>query len=99
MMEIALESGAEDVKVDGDVATLIADPEEFVSVKTALEANELTFLSAELAYVPQNTVAITEKEDAKKVLRLIDELEDNDDVQSVHSNFEIPDEWIEELSA
>ena len=95
----ALEAGADDVEVDGDLATFYAAPTDFMPVKEALEARVFEFLSAELGYVPQNTIQVPDKEDAKKILRLIErDLEENDDVQNVYANFEIPDEWIEELS-
>ena len=98
MLELALECGAEDVEMDGDVATIYAGATEFLEVKDALEAHGLTFLSAETGYVPQNSVAIESKDDAEKVLKLISLLEDNEDVQSVYANYDIRDEWIEELA-
>lgn len=99
LTEDALEAGADDVEVDGDFATFYASPTDFVPVKESLEGKGFEFLSAELAYVPQNTVEVADKDDAKKILRLIDDLEDNDDVQNVYANFDIPDEWIEELGS
>jgi YebC/PmpR family DNA-binding regulatory protein len=99
VMEAALEAGAHDVEVEGDVATVLADASEYLAVKQALEAAGLALLSAETGYMPQNTVPVESKDDARRVLKLIDTLEDNDDVQSVYSNYEIPDEWIEELSS
>ena len=94
-MELALESGAEDVEIDGDVATFYADPTQFIAVQSALDAKGCEFLQAELGYVPQNSVEVTDEAEAKKVLRLIESLEDNDDVQNVYANFDIPDEWME----
>ncbi len=99
LMEIGLEAGAEDVEVDGDFVTFMAAPQDFIAVKAALEAAGITFVEADTGHVPQNRVAVESKEDAKKVLRLVDTLEDNDDVQNVYSNFDIPDEWIEELTS
>ena len=92
------EAGAEDVEYDGDLATIYAAPTEFLAVKAALEEAGLTFLSAETGYVPQNEVEVASKDDAKKILALIDALEDNDDVQSVYSNHSISDEWMDELA-
>jgi len=99
VMEVALEAGAEDVSVEDGVAMVLAPPQDFLSVKAPLEAGGLTLLSAETGYIPQNTVEITSKDDARKILKLIDALEDNDDVQSVYSNHDMPGEWLEELSS
>jgi YebC/PmpR family DNA-binding regulatory protein len=97
LMELALEIGAEDVQMEGEYSTIFADPTEFMSVKDALDAAEIKVASADLGYVPQNTVPVEDKESAKKLLRLIDNLEDNDDVQDVYCNYDMPDEWLEEL--
>jgi YebC/PmpR family DNA-binding regulatory protein len=99
MTEIALEVGADDVEVEGEAAVLYADAKEFIAVKEALEGQGVEFLSAELAYVPQNRIAVESKDDAGKVLRLIAGLDDLDDVQNVYANYDIPDDWIEELSS
>jgi YebC/PmpR family DNA-binding regulatory protein len=98
MLELALEVGADDVEAEGDVATIYASPTEFLSVKEGLEAAGVVFLSAETGYVPQNTLALPDKETAGRVMKLIDALEDYDDVQSVYANYEMPDEWLDELS-
>ncbi|MCP3917748.1 MAG: YebC/PmpR family DNA-binding transcriptional regulator [bacterium] len=95
VMEIALEAGADDVLVEGDVATIFAEATDFLTVKGALEGKGLELLQAETGYVPQNTVKVESEADAKKILKLIENLEDNEDVQSVYANFDIPDEWIE----
>jgi YebC/PmpR family DNA-binding regulatory protein len=97
MMETALEVGADDVEVDEDIATIYAPPTDFLAVKAALEERALEFLSAETGYVPQMRVELADKEDARKVLALIDLLDDNEDVQNVYSNYDIRDEWLEEL--
>jgi YebC/PmpR family DNA-binding regulatory protein len=99
VMEAALEAGADDVRFEPGAAMVLAPPTDFLMVKETLEAAGLSMLSAETGYVPQTTVAVQEKDDAKKLLKLIDTLEDNEDVQSVYSNYDIPDEWIEELSS
>ena len=99
VMDVALEAGAEDVSVDDGVATVLAPPQDFLTVKAPLEAGGLVLLSAEMGYIPQSTVEITSKDDARKILKLIDALEDNDDVQSVYSNHDMPGEWIGELSS
>ena len=94
LTEMALEVGADDVEVSPDSAIFYAGPEDYIAVKGGLEQREVKFLSAEVGYIPQNTVAITTEADAKKVLRLVDLIEDNDDVQNVFGNYEIPDEWL-----
>ncbi len=99
IMEDALEAGADDVIYEDDVATIYAAPADFLEVKSALEERGLSFLSAETGYVPQNSVAIESKDDAAKLLKLLGVLEDNEDVQNVYSNYDIPDEWMDELQA
>jgi YebC/PmpR family DNA-binding regulatory protein len=98
MLEATLEAGAEDAEVDGDLATVYAAPTDFLAVKAALEGAGFSFLSAETGYVPQNRVPVSTKEDAKKILALIEALEDNDDVQSVYANYDIPAAWLDELA-
>ena len=97
LMELALEAGAEDVDVGETHSTVFAGATEFESVKRALDAAGVAIESAETGYVPQNTVAIADKDQAKKILALLDALEDNDDVQNVYANYDMPDEWFEEL--
>jgi YebC/PmpR family DNA-binding regulatory protein len=96
-MELGLECGAEDVLVEKDVVTIVAPANEFLPVKTALESKSVKLLSAEMGYMPQNTVPVADKDVARKILKLLDALDDNEDVQSVYANYEIPDEWIAEL--
>ena len=99
LMEIALEVGADDVEVEEEVATVFAAPADFLEVKDALEEKGLTFLSAETGYVPQNYIKVEDKDVAGKILRLVGFLEENEDVQNVYANYDIADEWIEELSS
>jgi YebC/PmpR family DNA-binding regulatory protein len=98
-MELALEAGADDVRVEGDVVTITGAPTEFIALKTALEQKQIKMLSAELGYMPQATLPVADKEDARKLLKLVELLEDNDDVQSVYANYDIPEAWIEELAS
>jgi YebC/PmpR family DNA-binding regulatory protein len=93
VMTTALEAGAEDVSDEGEVWQVLTDPSQFIAVRDALEAADLKLESAEVAMIPNTTVAATGKE-ANKVLKLVDALEDHDDVQKVHANFDIPDEQI-----
>lgn len=97
MLELALEAGAEDIDFGDEVSTVFGGATEFIALKEGLEAAGLTVVSAETGYVPQNTVAVEDKEAAGKLLKLIDALEDNDDVQNVFSNYDMPEEWFEEL--
>ena len=96
-VDIALECGAEDVLLEGDLVTITAAATEFLAVKGRLEEKGVKMHSAEMGYMPNTPVPIADKEDARKVLKLIDTLEDLDDVQSVYANYEIPDVWIAEL--
>jgi YebC/PmpR family DNA-binding regulatory protein len=97
LMELALEAGAEDVDVGDEFSTVTASATEFIPVKLALEAAGAKIESAETGYVPQNTVAVADKEAAGKILKLLELLEDNDDVQNVYANYDMPDAWYEEL--
>ncbi len=99
LMEVALEAGAEDV-VTGDDGSIevITLPEDFSAVKEALEAASLTPEYAEVTMRPSTTVALG-LEDAQKVLRLVDMLEDLDDVQQVYSNADIPAEVLEKMAS
>jgi len=97
LMELALEAGASDVELEDEYVTIFAPAIEFVQVKQALEAAGLSFVSAETAYVPLNWVEVADREDARRVLKLVDALEENDDVQSVFANYDIPEEWLAEL--
>src|SRR6185436_6791524 len=93
LMEIALDVGADDVRVEGTSATILAEPTAFLEVKSALEKRALAFLSAELGYVPLSSVPVVDKKAAAGVLRLIDLLDENEDVQDVYANYEMPAEW------
>ena len=96
MMMIALEAGAEDVKAEEDVFEIYTAPADFSAVREELEKQGLAFLSAEVNKIPQNTVAITDPDTLKDVQKLLDMLEDNDDVQNVYHNAELPEEEEEE---
>jgi len=98
LMELALEIGADDVRVEGSSATFLAAPTAFLEVKSALEKRGLAFLSAELGYVPHSTVALSDKKAAAGVLKLIESLDENDDVQEVYANYDLPAEWLDELA-
>lgn len=92
LFEAALEAGVEDIAEEGDVIEVIANPEEFVNVLESLQSSGFKQLSAELSLVPENTITL-DNEGTVKVLRLIELLEDNDDIQLVASNLNIPDNF------
>ncbi len=96
MMMMALEAGAEDVKDEEDVFEILTDPNEFSKVREALEKQGLTFLSAEVQKIPQNTVAVDDPETIEKIQKMLDLLEESDDVQNVYHNAELPEEEEED---
>ena len=96
MMMMALEAGAEDVKAEADVFEIYTAPNDFSAVREALEQQGLTFLSAEVDKIPQNTVAVTDEDTILKIQKLLDMLEENDDVQNVYHNADLPEEEEEE---
>jgi YebC/PmpR family DNA-binding regulatory protein len=98
LMDLALEAGADDVNSDGSESyEIITSLAGFDKVRKALESAGVATVSAELAKVPQNTVAVSEK-DAPAVIRLIDALEEHDDVQKVYANFQIADDVLTRLA-
>jgi len=90
-MLLALEAGAEDLEDQGDAWQVTCPPTELSRVRTALEEAGVKVESADLTMLPSATIALDSETDARKVLKLIDALEDNDDVQAVYANFDIPD--------
>ena len=90
-LEAALDAGAEDFRRDGDVYVVTTDPTSFHAVRAALESKKIVPTEAELAMLPTNTVAVAGKEQVASLLKLIESLEDLDDVQKVWGNFEIDD--------
>jgi YebC/PmpR family DNA-binding regulatory protein len=94
VMEVAMEAGAEDLSDEGDRWLVTAAPTDLAAVRNALEAAGMTVESAEPAMVASTTVPVTEEGEARRVLRLLEALDDHDDVQNVWSNFDIPDEVL-----
>ena len=92
MMMIALDAGAEDVKVEEEVYEILTAPNDFSTVRENLEKQGFTFLSAEVQKIPQNTVAVTDPDTIQKIQKMLDLLEENDDVQNVFHNADLPDE-------
>jgi len=97
LMELVLESGAEDMVEQENEYEVITDPASFEGVKAAIDEADLKYVQAEISMVPQNTVELDEQQ-AAQILRLMEKLEDNDDVQNVYANFDIADEIMERLS-
>ncbi|MBQ1365862.1 MAG: YebC/PmpR family DNA-binding transcriptional regulator, partial [Clostridia bacterium] len=92
MMMTVLDAGAEDVKVEEDVYEILTAPNDFSTVRENLEKQGFTFLSAEVQKIPQNTVAVTDPDTVLKIQKMLDLLEENDDVQNVFHNADLPDE-------
>ncbi len=92
VMEDALEAGAEDFEFDGEIFEISTEPNDLGAVRDALEGKGYSFLSAEVAYVPQTMSAIDDPDMVVKMEKLIDMLEENDDVQAVWHNWDMPDE-------
>lgn len=97
-MERGLEAGADDVKVEGEYVTVLGPATEFLPLKKAIEDTGAKIVSSETGYTPNTAVPVADKEIALRVLKLVDLLEDNDDVQNVYANYDIPAEWIAEQS-
>ena len=97
-MELALDAGAEDVVEEEDTFQVLTAPDDFEAVREALEGAGIEFVEANISMVPQNTVEVTDEKAAKQLLRLLEMMEDNDDVQNVRANFDIPDEIMEAVS-
>ena len=99
LMLTALEAGAEDIADAGDHWEVTTPPSDLPAVRTALEAAEIPVESAEVTLLSSTTVPLDNESDAKKVLHLVDLLEDHDDVQNVYANFDIPDAILELVEA
>jgi YebC/PmpR family DNA-binding regulatory protein len=95
----AAEGGADDVSTDGSSYTVVSAPENLASVRDAIDAAGIEVQSAELTMVPKTTVELADESAAKKIVRLMDALEENDDVQDVHANFDIPERVLESVAS
>jgi YebC/PmpR family DNA-binding regulatory protein len=98
LMLAAAEGGADDVTLDGSSYQVLCAGENLAAVREAIDAAGFTVENAELTMLPKTTVEVTDESDAKKVLRLMDQLEDNDDVQDVFANFDIPEQVLEAVA-
>jgi YebC/PmpR family DNA-binding regulatory protein len=95
VMMAALDAGADDISRDGSEWKILTEPSAVYDVKTALESAGLTVMSAESTMVSSTTIDVTDAETARKILKVMEALEDNDDVQDVYANFDISDEIME----
>ncbi len=96
LMEVALEAGADDLQTDdNEIFEIYTTPEAFEQVRQALEKNKIPVVEAKLGQVPANYVKLDEQK-AKQMIRLIDMLDDQDDVQNVYTNFEMPEDLMDE---
>lgn len=94
LMTVALDAGAEDIRIEGDTYEVLISPDALPNLRQALADAGIRFVSAEVTMVPKSAVRVEGKE-AGRVLRLMDQLEDHDDVQQVYANFDIPEEVLE----
>jgi transcriptional/translational regulatory protein YebC/TACO1 len=97
LMMIALEGGAEDVREEDGLFEILMTPESFETVRDRLEREKISIATAQVTLVPKNTVTL-DQHAAEQTLKLTEELEDHDDVQSVAANFDIPNELLEKAS-
>lgn len=97
LMGIAIEAGAEDFTQEDEFFQITCQPQDFDKVRTALSEKNVKLESGELSMIPKNTVKVEDLETAKKILALVDDLEDNEDIQNVYSNFDISDEILSQI--
>ncbi len=95
----AIDAGADDVVPDGDLLKVIAEPAALSAVRAALEKAGVEVQESDLAMEPKNVVEVTDEAEAKRLMRLMEALDDHDDVDTVHANFDIPEELLEEVAA
>lgn len=98
LMEVALEGGADDVKREGDSFEVLTTPDMFVTVSEAIAAAGIEIDAKDITRIPSNTVEVEDADVAAMVLKLVELLDDHDDVQSVSSNFNIPDAVMSQVS-
>lgn len=99
VMMSTLDAGAEDIRKEGDTIEVVSRPEDLQAVREALTAASIPFLEADVSMIPKTTVRVEGTKEASQILRLMDLLEDLDDVQHVFGNFDIPDEIMQEVVA
>lgn len=99
LMAVVLDAGAEDLRDEGELWMLTAEPHELSALRAALDDAGITIDNAEIQMMPTSVVEVAEEGEAKKVLRLLELLEDHDDVQNVFANFDIPDAVLDKVAA
>jgi YebC/PmpR family DNA-binding regulatory protein len=99
VMMAALEAGADDITDDGGTWRVLCEPSRVYDVKAAIEAAGFEVQSAESTMISSTTIEVTDPAEARKILRIVDALEDNDDVQDVYANFDIPEATMAEVLA
>ena len=95
---MAAADGGAVIERDGSAFEITSAPEQLAAVRSAVEAAGFTVESAELVLVPKTTVAVDDESKARQVMRLVDALEENDDVQDVYANFDIPEQVLEAVA-
>ncbi len=98
LLEIALNAGADDMQNTGEVFEITCDPAAYEKLKERLQEKEIPTEVAEISMVPQNTVPVNDDKTAKKIISLMEDFEDHDDVQNTYANFDIPDEIVSRIS-
>ncbi|WP_457577954.1 YebC/PmpR family DNA-binding transcriptional regulator [Desulfomarina sp.] len=98
LMDHALEAGADDIIEEESEFHILTAPEDMDDVRSGLEEAGISFIEASISMIPKNTVDVTDEKVARSLLKLLENLEDHDDVQKVHANFDIDDELMEQLS-
>ncbi len=99
LMLVAADGGAEDIELDGSTFQVTCAPEDLTAVREAIEAAGLPVEAAQLTMVPKTTVEVDDESAARKIISLLDELEESDDVQDVYSNFDIPERVLETVAS
>lgn len=96
LMATAIDAGADDIRLDEQTFDVVSDPQDFDAIKGAIEAAKIAYLNADITMLPKSTVKV-EGKDANQTLRLMENLEELDDVQQVYANFDIPESVMREL--
>ncbi|WP_028309410.1 YebC/PmpR family DNA-binding transcriptional regulator [Desulfitibacter alkalitolerans] len=97
LMMLLIEAGADDFTIEDGIVEVVTDVESFSTVKEKLEAEKINFNVSEVTMLPQNTVTINDLETASQIIKLMDLLEDHDDVQAVYANYDISDEIMSKM--
>ncbi|MEN8127935.1 MAG: YebC/PmpR family DNA-binding transcriptional regulator [Planctomycetota bacterium] len=97
LMDLALTAGADDMENTGEIFEITCEPESYDELKAALEENQIPTESSELSRLPDSTIPVADADTARKILNLMEDFEDHDDVQEVYGNFDIPDEILTQI--